>query len=145
MANLSVVSNKIEFKEVIFCGNRIYETGKLIIFKEIEVIVLANGIKPRIWLSVFLENGDNFYIVEDSKPKHDSVNIDLKVNSIVIKFDSEIVFRGRKTSCDKFEVDLCDLRGVGLDVYGDEHVLMVGGMSLSRSTVKNCGCLISLN
>ncbi len=143
MKHLSLV-NRIPFTEIIFCGNRVYETGKLIQHRGIEPLVISNGIKPRIWLTVFLENGDTFFLVEDSKPKHNSVSVDISINSVSINIDDHLILAGRKTSNDSFCVDHCDLRKLGFNVYGDNSSLHVQGAQISASTVKNCGCLIEL-
>jgi len=143
MSHLKLV-NRIPFSEIMFCGSRVYETGKLIECKGIEPLVIANGIKPRIWLTVFLENGDTFFLVDDSKPKHESVKVDISLNSVDITVDGHRILSGRKTKNDSFTVDHLDLRSLGLHVYGDNESIYVSGMQISSTTTKNCGCLISL-
>ncbi|WP_423807221.1 hypothetical protein OUO06_09430 [Photobacterium damselae] len=144
MSHLSLV-NRIPFTEIIFCGSRVYETGKLIQSKGIEPLVISNGIKPRIWLTVFLENGDTFFLVEDSKPKHESVLVNISINSVSIKVDDHIILAGRKTSIDSFCIDHCDLRTLGFNVYGDNNALYVQGNEMTGMTARGCGCLIGLN
>lgn len=143
MSHLTLI-NKIPFTEIFFCGNRIYETGKLIVQRGIEPIIIANGIKPRIWLTVFLENGDTFSLVEDSKSKHESITVDMSPSHVIIYNNNDLIFRGMKTSTDSFHVDLLDLRSLGITVFGDSDALNVNGMRLASSVIKGCGSLVSL-
>ncbi len=144
MSHLSIV-NKIPFSELLFCGSRVFETQKLIECKGIEPIIIGNGIKPRIWLNVFLENGDTFYLVEDSRPKHESVTCNVTTSNVEIYVDDHFILKGTKSRADRFHIHHLDLRTLGFHVFGsDDSGLFVNGMSFSSISARNCNCLIKL-
>ncbi|OTW24809.1 hypothetical protein BA744_14785 [Vibrio parahaemolyticus] len=144
MNNL-VPINKIPFKELILCGGRVYGTQKIIEYKEIEPIVIANGIKPRIWLTVMLENGDSFYLVEDSRPNHESVICNVTTSNVEIYIDSHFILKGTRSRQDRFHVHHLDLRTLGYNIYGsDDSGLFANGISLSSISAVGGQCLIKL-
>ncbi|ALR15499.1 hypothetical protein [Vibrio natriegens] len=137
--------NKIPFKELLICGSRVYETQKIIEYKDIEPIVIANGIKPRIWLTVLVENGDSFALVDDSRAKHESVICNVTTSNVEIYVDDHFILKGTRSRTERFHIHHLDLRSLGFSVYGsDESGLYANGVSLNSISARGGRCLIKL-
>ena len=134
----------VPYESLVICSNTMKGGGHIVAVGDELPLVIGSGEKPQIWLQA-ISNPDTkefVSIVEASVSKHPAVELLEKQGSIEITIENKIVLVVRQESPDKGVVTQMDLRPIGLNLYGDESSLKVGGSNFSNNTMSGGGVLI---
>lgn len=134
------------YKKLLVCSNSLFDGGHIVSIGDVIPLIVGEGVKPQVWLQALADTGGKEFttVVENSVSKHPSVEVREVSDSLVISVHGKSVLRIRQTSQHNAEIDLMDLRPVGLNLYGDSSSMHVGGGTFSRNSMRGGGILIGL-
>ena len=133
--------------QVLLCSNTILGGSQLFLLGNTPPLLIgAGGQAPRIWLQAISDPDTKSFIpiVQDSRSIHPAVNVSVDGSSIVIKVGDHTVLKAVSLGESSVTVNGIDLRPLGLNVYGDQSGLKLGGMQLSDNTMSGVGVAFSL-
>jgi len=134
--------NKVEL-----CSNTILGGCQLFLLgNAVPLLVGAGGQAPRIWLQAISDpdTRDFLPVVQDSRSVHPAVNVNIDGGSILILVDRHTVLDAESIGESDVLIKEIDLRPLGLNVYGNQSGLKLGGMQLSNNTMSGVEVAFSL-
>lgn len=134
----------VPYDSLVICSNTMKGGGHIVAVDNELPLVIGSGEKPQIWLQAMSnpDSKDFVSIVEASVSKHPAVELLEKNGNIEITIGDKVVMVVRQDSTEKAVVTQLDLRPIGLNIFGDESSLKVGGSNFSRNTMSGGGVLI---
>ena len=134
--------NKVELcSNIILGGSQLFLLGNTV-----PLLVGAGGQAPRIWLQAISDPDTREFIpvVQDSRSVHPAVNVSIDGSSILISIDRHTVVDAQSVGESYVRIKEIDLRPLGLNVYGNQSGLKLGGMQLSNNTMSGVEVAFSL-
>ena len=135
------------FPDLVVCGNRLIRGVAPLALGKQPIFLVGQGDVPKVWLSVPSGEPNSFVtLVSDNESQHSGVLVDTLApeNRIVIRIEETVILDTTKLLEDMAVVKALDLRPVGLEVFGNEGGLNVGGMSLVGNAAEGAEVLIGL-
>jgi len=132
------------YESLLICSNTLQGGGHIVAVGETLPLVIGKGTKPQIWLQAMNnpEQKEFVSIIESSVSKHAAVEIIEENGAIVVTIQGSKVLVVRSPSENSAIVSQLDLRPIGLNLFGNESSLTVGGSTFSHNTMAGGGALI---
>lgn len=137
-------SSYVPYETLVICSNSMLGGGHIVAVGDVLPIVIGKGEKPQIWLQA-ISNPDTkefVSIIEASVSKHPAVEVLEKDGSIEVTIQDSKVLVVRSEYPNKAIVSQLDLRPIGLNLFGNESSLIVGGSTFSGNSMSGGGVLI---
>lgn len=134
------------YETLVVCSNSLIGGGHIASIGDVLPLIIGTGEKPQIWLQALAdpEKKEFVSIVESSVSTHPAVDVREVFGAIVVSVQGTTVVRVRQVASDRAEVDSIDLRPIGLNLYGNSSSMIVGGTTISRSSMRGGGVLVGL-
>lgn len=104
-------------------------------------LVIRKGEVPRVWLSAQVENDNELptpiELISDSVSLNDEFFIDKSEYGFQITYQNKVIVKAGNHMNSSLEIIDIDLRPIGINIYGDNNSLKMGGISMSQNTSKN--------
>lgn len=136
----------VPYESLTICSNTIKGGGNLVAVSEVIPLLIGKGDTPQIWLLALANAQKNEFvsIVEKSISKHPAVKVYEDAEFLNVMISGEVVLSVRQDSESSATVTVLDLRPLGLNMYGNENTLNVGGGTFSKNSMSGGGTLIGL-
>jgi len=134
------------------CSNQLVDTTNVLKLSSGWVpFSIRKGESPRVWLSAPVEFDSNnnpikfLDLIVNSEIKHEAVSFVNSVHGFQVIINNIVVIEAGNHNGIDLEIVKIDLSPIGLpQVIGDIKGLKIGGMTMSRSGVKNSNTFIGL-
>jgi hypothetical protein len=139
-------NNYIPFETLTVCSNTVKGGGNLVAVGDVLPLLVGKGDIPQVWLLALANAKTNEFvpIVEKSISKHPAVKVYEENGILNVMISGEIVLSVSKNSENSANVKSLDFRPLGLNMYGNEESLNVGGGTFSGNSMSGGGTLIGL-
>ena len=131
------------YDSITICSNTLNGGGHVVAVGDVLPLVIGKGSKPQIWLQAMSnpEKKEFVPIIESSVSRHPAVEILEENGAIVVTIQGSkvLVVSAQGNSALISELDL---RPIGLNLHGNQSVLIAGGSTLSGNTMSGGGVLI---
>jgi len=111
-------------------------------------LLVGKGKEPLIWVAISNpENSEEWkYLVSKNKSLHPNikVEVDKEKNSVCIKAGNDTLLLVTSQNNDSAQIELLDLRAIGLNIVGDHKSLKIGNNTMTGNMFSNVGTVIGL-
>lgn len=136
---------------LIVCSNQLIETNNILQSSSGWIpLSVRKGCKPRVWLSAPVEFDEErnpikyLDLIVNSEVKHQSVDFAVTEHGFKITINNRTVVEAGNHFDGNLEIVKLDLNPIGLDIHGDVQGLVVGGMTMSRSSARRSNTFIGM-
>lgn len=133
------------YQKLTVCSNVLIGGGHLLVLGEVLPLLVGSGEGPTIWLQAPTDKSGKRYVplVTASVASHPAVGVVGNKDGLTVSVGGVPVIHIRQVDQDSAEIDLLDLRPVGLNIYGNASALTAGGATFSQNTFSGGGTLIA--
>lgn len=106
------------------------------------VLIIGKGDVPSVGIAAPVPDGAGTrFIVEANVPRAPGVRVAVldTTHEVIVSVGDTPVFRCRDTGDNSASVPLLDLRPLGLQLWGDEHCLYLGPVTMVRNRFRGSG------
>lgn len=130
----------------IICSNTLIDCEAIAAVKGIPPILIGNGTVPIIWLRAFDQQGKSLELVRANKSRnpHISSTEDIFNKTTIVSIGSLIIAHSQMTNESTCIVRTLDLRPIGINMFGNEKELNLGGSSFVNNTFQGATYAIGL-
>jgi len=130
-------SSYIPYENLVICSNSMIGGGHIVAIGNVLPLVIGKGEKPKIWLTAITNSDIKKFIpvIEASVSKHSSVKVLEENSSIIVTIQNKKVLVVQPESINKAIISQLDLRPFGLNLFGDEASLTVGGSKFTNNSM----------
>lgn len=134
------------YQKLTICSNSLIGGGFIVEVAEALPLIIGKGEKPQVWLQAISnpEKKEFVSIVESSVSKFPGVEVKEVDGALLITIQGKSILRVRAISEENATVDIMDLRPIGLNLFGDENSMNVGGGTFSGNSMSGGGVLLGL-
>jgi hypothetical protein len=134
------------FDTLILCSNKIIGGGNIVSMGKVIPIILGQGDKPMVWLQAVADPKGKIFttVVEASISKHPAIKVLQEKDALEVSINNTTVLKIKDTKGGSALVEKLDLRPLGINMFGDNTTLQVGGMTLAGNTFQGVGTVIAL-
>jgi hypothetical protein len=134
------------FDVLTLCSNKIIGGSNIVSMGEVIPIILGQGDKPMVWLQAVADPEGKIFttVVEASISKHPAIRVLQEEDALEVSIDNTIVLKIKANEGGSALVEKLDLRPLGINMFGDNTKLQVGGMTLTGNTFQGVGTVIAL-
>ncbi|WP_162549644.1 hypothetical protein [Hymenobacter nivis] len=138
-----------EYKRILnkdICSNKLIDCEGIALIRGIPPILIGAGEFPRIWLQGFSEQSGFIEIVSNNIRMNPNISlIEDKFNkTTAIAAGTKMIVHSQMIDSTSCAVRLIDLRPIGINMFGDETGLSVGGGSFSKNTFQGGSYFIAI-
>ncbi len=128
------------------CSNTLTGGGHIVEIANVLPLIIGNGEKLQIWLQAVSnsEKMEFVSVVENSVSKFSTVEIKEIDGALIVTIQGVTVLRVVKLSENEANVDLMDLRPIGLNLHGDNTRINLPTGSFSGNSMSGGGVLLGL-
>lgn len=138
----------VPFEDLAVCSNRLINGVALFAIRDQPVLLIGSGLLPRVWLTVPVASAsDNFIqLVESNRSGHPAISIDLDANlgRVTVRLDHAVLLEVIKVGEGMAAIKTLDFRPVGLNIFGNDGGLRLGGMHLSGNHMEGVQTMFAL-
>lgn len=136
------------FLDLVICGNRFIRGIAPFTISDRPVLLVGKGDLPIVWLVVPSPDAPKKFItlVANNESQHLGVIVETnnETRTVQVIMRGNILISVKKILEEMAAVESMDLRPVGLNIYGNEVSLNVGGMTLVGNRSEGASVLVSL-
>ena len=134
------------FDVLTLCSNKIIGGSYIVSMGEVIPIILGQGDKPMVWLQAVADpKGKTFTtVVEASISMHPAIKVLQVEDALEVSIDNTTVLKIKSSEGGSASVEELDLRPLGINMFGDNTKLQVGGMTFTGNTFQGVGTVIAL-
>ena len=114
------------------------------------LLIVEKGDVPGVWIAAPPESAEHDapgsgnaarFIVEANVPRASGVRVAVldTTREVIVSVGDTIVLKCRGTGDDDASIPLLDLRPLGLELWGDEHCLYLGPVTMVRNRFRGTG------
>lgn len=142
----SLPESYVPYRELVFCTNRLIDVSVIMDYHSVVPLLVGRGPVPQVWLQAPTNaQGTDFRrLVTASVSMQAGVQVKADANGLSVLVAGQRLLHVRGISQESAEVDLLDLRPIGLEVHGDDRSLHVANIELAFNTVEGGGGLLTL-
>lgn len=135
------------YQIISFCSNQIIGGGHIFAMGKDLPLLIGEGRKPRIWLQAVStpDSRELITVVSNSRSTHPAVSVKVDGKRVIVTVQGRTVISAEPMGANGAVVTELDLRPVGLNVFGNQSGLSLGGMHLSHNTISGVGVAFGLN
>lgn len=133
------------YENLTVCSNTLIGGGHLVVLGEVLPLLVGSGEGPTIWLQAPADKSGSSYVplVTASVASHPAVGVVSSKGGLTVSVGGVPVIHVRQVDQNSAEIDLLDLRPVGLNIYGSVSSLTAGGATFSHNTFSGGGALLA--
>src|SRR3990170_1542829 len=136
------------FIDLAICGNRFIKGIAPFTMGDQPILLIGKGDVPAVWLiAPSSDEPDKFItLVANNESKHPQVKVEINDQSrnLHVVLGETVLISVKKILNEFAAVEWIDLRPVGLNIYGNEVSLNVGGMTLVGSRSEGSNVLVKI-
>jgi hypothetical protein len=134
------------FDVLTLCSNRIIGARYLVSMGEVIPIILGQGDKPMVWLQAAADpKGETFTtVVEASISMHPAIKVLQVEDALEVSINNTTVLKIKSNEKGSASVEKLDMRPLGINMFGDNTKLEVGGMTLAGNSFQGVETVIAL-
>jgi hypothetical protein len=135
----------VAYKSLKVCSNTLSGGGHIASIGDTLPLIIGKGDKPQIWLQALTNPETKQFtpIVESSVSKHPAVVVKEVSGYVVVSVQGTQILKV-KAKGGSANVEILDLRPLGLNLSGNSTSMNVGGNTFSNNSMSGGGVLISL-
>ncbi|MBT1072657.1 hypothetical protein [Pelotalea chapellei] len=127
------------------CSNIMIGGGHLVAVGDVLPLLVGSGKVPMIWLEAPMDQTGKNYVplVAASVALHPAVNVTSDGNALTVFVGGSQVLHVVQNEAEVAEIDILDLRPIGLNIFGNPDSMTVGGSTFSQNTFSGGGTFLS--
>ena len=137
-----------ELQTLNLCSNKIIGGGFPFALDGGLPLIIGSGTTPSIWLQAINNSNskDLILLVDNNVPTVKEISVTKPENGVIeVYFRNEVkILRVKSTGSNAAVVSVLDLRQIGLNIFGNQSELKIGGSSFSNNTVQGAKVFLGL-
>jgi hypothetical protein len=135
----------VQIQNLEVCSNNLINSFSLIGINDFPPFLIGKGYAPLIWLYIKDQKGNWQLLVEANKTFHPDIRVLKEYKSTKVMINQQIIVDSLMTDDNSCVVSELDLRPIGLNIFGDNNGLTIGGNRFTDNTVYGSKYLVGFN
>ena len=132
--------------KLVLCSNTLIDVNIPFLFENNIPLLIGQNDDPQVWLQARSGNqkGQWVVVVEKNEGLHESIKVTKDKNGKVVIHAKDTKVLEVEKHQDHYEVIDLDMRPLGLNIHGNETMLMIGNTQMSQNTFQDAEVMISI-